>query len=235
MDYHGDGGGGGGFQGYGGGGGSSQSPQQQQRTRRQYDEQTLIPVTIRMALAAKPDTSGGEGSLQLEDGRKLASVKIVAAVRSCNDYSTNILLEIEDGTGLLDVKQWFDDSDCSYLQELKTQVLKDNIYVKIVGQLKVYDNKMQLVANSIHPITSGNEITHHMISVVHSAEKFKRGSEIVPSSVASSMMQSPMGGGVGFSMQSRGAAPLMAQSRGGGGLKDVVYDFVRNHQRKWKD
>jgi hypothetical protein len=46
-----------------------------------------------------PDESG---SMQLADGRKLYHVKLVGAVRSVEDFSTNVVYEVEDGTGLME-------------------------------------------------------------------------------------------------------------------------------------
>lgn len=230
MDYQGDNGGG--FQNYGGGGGMG-SPQQQggssqnQRSRRSYDEQTLIPVTIKMALGAVNDASSGDGNdgnLILQDGRKLTHIQLVAAVRSVADHSTNVLYELEDGTGLMEVKQWFDDNDCAYLQELKSQTVKDNIYVKVVGQIKMYDNKCMVIANSIRPLvsnkdggdtmkrTGGNELTHHMLSVIYSAEKYKRSMDIVGAS------NNYVGGssGIGFNGVQSPQGPALSNNRGGG-------------------
>eukprot|EP00980_Cylindrotheca_fusiformis_P020708 scaffold7738_cov133-Cylindrotheca_fusiformis.AAC.17 len=214
MDYQGGGGGSSSFGGGGGFGGSQQSPQ---KTRRSYDEQTLIPVTIHMALQATPDPSG-DGSLVLEDGRKLSTIKVVAAVRSVEDASTNVLYQAEDGTGLMEVKQWLDDNDCTAIQEIRQQTLKDNIYIKVIGQIKDYEGKKMLVANSVRPLSTGNELTHHMLQVVYSAEKHKRADSIVaPPAVMSN-------NGVGF-----GAAQPMAQATSGdNSLKARLLTFIKN-------
>jgi replication factor A2 len=172
MDFQGGGDGGG---GYGGGSSQADPSSSQGRTRRPYDEQTLTPVTIRMVRRAHPDTAGGDGSLVLQDGRKLASVKIVGAVRSVEDHSTNVVYNIEDGTGLIEVKQWLDDNECTALQELRQETLKEHVYLKIVGQIKDYEGNKIIVANSVRPLSSGNELTHHMLEVAYSGERHKRG------------------------------------------------------------
>lgn len=181
MDFQ---GGGGGF-----GGGSSQADPSsaQGRTRKAYDEQTLIPATIHMVRRAHPDTAGGDGGLVLQDGRKLSMVKIVAAVRSVEDTSTNVVYTLEDGTGLIEARKWLDDNECSALHELRRETLKEHIYLKIVGQVKEYEGKVIIVANSIRPISNGNELTHHMLEVVHSAERYKRADSIVGVPVSSTV------------------------------------------------
>lgn len=219
MDYQG-GATGGGFNNTSGFGGSqeqqaSQSSQGGNKPRRSYDEQTLIPVTIHMIMQAQADPSG-DGSLVLEDGRKLAQVKLVAAVRSVEDASTNSLYNLEDGTGLLDVKQWLDDNDSTAIQELRQLTLKENIYVKVIGQVKDYEGKKMVLANSVRPLSSGNEVTHHFLQVVHSAEKFKRADSIVAQPISNT--------GVGFASN----APMaQAQTGGGNSLKDKVLQFIQ--------
>lgn len=169
-----------------------QGTSSQKQSRRPYDEQTLIPITIRMALRSYPDSSGGDSNLVLEDGRKLASVKIVGATRSVNDNSTNILYELEDGTGLIEVKQWLNDNDCSAVQEIRQQTLKEHQYLKVIGNIKEYEGKKIIFANSIRPISTGNEITHHLLEVLYSAERFKRADNLsLTPAIGGSQLQIP--------------------------------------------
>lgn len=230
MDYQGDTGGGGGYGGGGGfdgggynagGGGGSQS-----RARKNYDEQTLIPVTAKMILEAQSTSNAeGTGSLALLDGRELHHVKFVGAVRSSEDFSTNVTFGIEDGTGLVDVKQWLDVNDCSAVSEMRQECLEENIYVKIVGQVKDYDGKKSLIAHTVRRLTTSNELTYHMLEVVYSGERFQKKDSIVGGGI-------PMnaGGGVGFGAGVRvgGGAPLaQATSSGHDDLKSQVLNYVR--------
>jgi replication factor A2 len=211
MDYQGGGGG-------DGGGGFGSSQQSAQKPRRSYDEQTLIPVTLHMAMKATPDASG-DGSLILEDGRKLTTIKVVGAVRSFENASTNVLYVLEDGTGLMDIKQWLDDNDCTAIQEIRQQTLKENIYIKVTGSIKDYEGKKMLVASSVRPLTTANELTHHMLQVVHSAEKYKRADSIV--SPGAAIMNN---NGVGFG---GGAVPVAQTTSGGNSLKERVLNFIK--------
>lgn len=177
-------------------------PSSEGRAHRSRDEQTVIPVTVLMAMRSQRDPSGGD-ALVLDDGRKLASIKIVGATRQVQDFSTNAVYEVEDGTGLIEVKQWVDDNDCTAMSELRNETLRENVFLKIVGQIKDYDGKKIVVANSIRPLSTGNELTHHMLEVVYSAEKHRRGDAIVaPAGVGSASMGGfqplqPISGGAG--------------------------------------
>ena len=253
MDYQ----GGGGSGGYGGGGGfnnndggnnfgaSTPSPGGGGGggQRRNYDEQTCIPVTARMILASQPDVQD-QTQLKLEDDRKLYHIKLVGAVRDVEQTSTSVVYNIEDGTGLVEVKQWLDETDCTALQEFREASQKDAIYVKVIGQVKLYNGAKQILASSVRPLNTGNEVTHHFLEVVYSGEKYKNASMIVqPSMMSSPMMMMGGGssgaygsaGGVGFGGSGGGGGgrtPLMQQGGGGGSgdaLRDAVMNYIQQH------
>ena len=217
MDY----GGGGGFgdggpspsQGRGAGGGGSSG-------RKSYDEQTVQPVTVQMCLTSHPDEESGSGGEQLSDGRKLYHVKIVGAVRTFEDFSTNCLYAIEDGTGLIDVKQWIDSNDCSAMAALRQSCAKEGVYLTIVGQIKDYDGKKTIVADSVRPVLTGNEITHHMLEVVYTGEMYKR--------MNSQMFGVQQGIGFGGAAVAKGV-PLQQQygNNSNDSLRDIVLTFIR--------
>jgi len=160
MDY--GGGGGDGVRGSMGSGGS-------QGARKSYDEQTIIPTTARMILNS---AEGGSG-LCLRDGREIHQVKLIGAVRSVEEQSTNITYQIEDGTGLIEVKQWLGPEDCAGITEMRMQAAHENIYLKIIGQVKDYDGKKSVIGYSVRTLTTGNELTHHFLEVVYSIERYR--------------------------------------------------------------
>lgn len=164
---------------------------------------------------SRPDTAGGDGSLILEDGRKVAMVKLVATARSVEDHSTNIVYTMEDGTGLIDVKQWHDDNECTALQEIRQQTAKEHVYVKVVGQIKDYEGNKIVMANSVRPLTTANELTHHMLDVVYSAERYKRADSIVASV--------PMSSGIGF-----GGPQVAATTGGDDPMKDALLHLFKS-------
>ena len=230
MDYQGGGGGGGGFSGGGndaygagspaGGDGGAQ--------RRNYDDQTCIPVTARMILTGQPDM-GDNQQLKLEDDRKLYHIKLVGAVREVEETSTNTVYTIEDGTGLVKIKQWIDETDCSAVQEMREAAKQDNIYVKVVGQVKMYNGSKQILASSVRPLSTGNELAHHFLEVVYSGEKYKNDSTIIQPVSPNIMGVGGSVGGIGFG-GGGSRTPLM--QHGGGGedsIKAAVHAFFQTH------
>jgi replication factor A2 len=217
MDYQG-GGGGGGFgasQGSGSRGGAGRGG----GGRRNYDEQTLIPVTVGMVLSSSDDGEGS-GNLMLRDGRKLSQIKLVGAVRQFNDYSTNVVYEIEDGTGLVEVKQWIDDGDCTAMSEMRQEALKDNIYVSIVGSVKEYDGKKTIIADFCRPLVSGNQLTHHLLEVVYASHMYKQKDSIIPGGVVPMVMGTP------------GQNSYTRQTEAGGGVRESVLALIRDESNR---
>lgn len=193
--------------------------------RKGLDERTVIPVTIRQILNASMDNSsdggGGDGGVMLRDGRPVHLVKLVGAVRGVEDLSTNVVFSIEDGTGLIDVKQWHDPSDCAGITEMRMQASQDNCYVRVIGQLKGYEGKITVVGLSIRRVSTCNELTHHFLETVYSSEKSKRSTNtMAPQGVqqnSTGAYNSSMGASTPFGAppQSR-QQPLMAQNNMGG-------------------
>jgi replication factor A2 len=110
-----------------------------------------------------------------------------------------------------------DDNDCSALSQLRQSTLKDNIYLKIVGKLAPYEGKQQIIANSVRPLSTGNELTHHMLQCMYSSEKYKRADSIVPPTSV---------GGVGF------GAPIQEQMTGKPAgddpIQQSILEYIRN-------
>ena len=139
--------------------------------RKPYNEQTLIPVTISMILNANVSPNGN-GSTTLTDGtdRDLHQVKIVGAIRNIEESSTAITFQVEDGTGLIEVKHWSDEQSNTNGNNLPNV----DQYARIIGQIKSYDGGRQVVCYSIRQLSTGNELTHHMLEVIYSAERYKK-------------------------------------------------------------
>jgi replication factor A2 len=145
--------------------------------RKAYDEQTLIPVTI--AMLKQTDSTAnqtGAGAEALRDGRELHRVKLVGAIRSYEVHSTHIVYSIEDSTGLIEVKDWLNQDDNPASAQLRQEACQDHIYVRIIGQLKDYDGSRHIVADSdsIRKVQTGNEYTHHLLEVAHSAQRHQK-------------------------------------------------------------
>ena len=207
MDYQGDTG--------GGGFASSSQPGSGGRssTRRSYDEQSVVPVTAAMMLSSRVV----DDRPQLADGRVLHRVRFVAAVRNFEDMSTNVEYEVEDGTGLIKVKEWLDDhKENAQTAEIREQTKQEHVYIKITGQLKDYAGSKQVIADSIRPLKTGNELAHHMLEVVYMEQQYRQ-------------KQQKPAFTPGFGQPTTGR-PLQATANGeSDNLRNKVLDMIKGH------
>ncbi len=92
-----------------------------------------------MVHLALGDPSGGT-DLSLANGRLLHMVKLIGAVHQHKERSTNVFIDIKDGTGLIQVKVWVKKGGkCSMVLSLKLDASTDQTYVRIIGQVCEFD------------------------------------------------------------------------------------------------
>lgn len=125
--------------------------------------QSLIPVTVKqlqLAAQALDDT------FKL-DGRELNQVTIVGSIVSIAEASTNLNFTVEDGTGKMEVKMWVDADEQQDYQAQKRAQWSEGSYVRVVGHLRSFNNKRNIVAFRINPLRDFNEMTFHLLEALH--------------------------------------------------------------------
>ena len=55
--------------------------------------------------------------------------------------------------------------------ELRQMASNDHQYIRVIGQVREFEGILQIVANDVHQSSTGNELTYHLLEVVHSYEK----------------------------------------------------------------
>ncbi|KAL2084948.1 hypothetical protein ACEWY4_020466 [Coilia grayii] len=134
---------------------ASQGGEKKGRMRTQH----IIPCTVSQIKSA----------VQTEDVFRVgevevAQVTIVGVIRSVDKSMTNIQYIVDDMTAApMDVKQWVDTEDPS----VDSTVIPPGTYVKVSGNLRSFQNNRSLVAFRVRPLEDMNEITSHMLEVVH--------------------------------------------------------------------
>lgn len=165
----------GGFQGYdqGGGGAGGQggymspggfgTPQQSQERKSRSRAQNLLPVTV----AEIFNTTQNEDKFYSGD-IEILQVTFIGLIRTVNETATRIDYEIDDLSGPpLEVKQ-FVDNDESVPEEERIRTCMENTYVRVCGTVRSFGGKKSVVAFKIVPITDPNELTYHLLEVIHS-------------------------------------------------------------------
>lgn len=152
-------------------------------------------------------------------------VKLVGCVRSYEQKSTNLTIQIEDGTGLIDVKTWMNEGDdCSAVANLRNECCVEHAFIKVVGQVKEFDGRRHIQATDIRPLTTKNELTYHLLEVAHSFDKYEK------------RKGSGMGVGMGYGIGNMTSMPkamgagvsLNGGMNGGGGLNNDAIAVIRN-------
>lgn len=122
------------------------------------ETQSLLPVTCKLLLEAKTNDEGGH---KIINGQAVTQVSIVGLVHACQEQAAWIVYTIDDGTGMIDTKDFKDESANNRTQ------FREGMYVKAIGKVSLYQGNVSLTAHKIMPLGSSNEITHHLISVCH--------------------------------------------------------------------
>jgi replication factor A2 len=133
-------------------------------------------VTIKQIIDAEP-AYAGDASFRI-DGLDVKQVTIVGMVRSISPQTTNITYKIDDGTGVIEVKQWLD-ADKQQNQdgegESASPVFKEEDYVRVWGRLKSFSNKRHVGAHVIKPVRDFNEVNYHLLEATYVHLFFTRG------------------------------------------------------------
>jgi len=152
--------------GSGGGGYVTNSPygasasQDSPGSRAKQPAASLRPVTILQILNAVQAHTDAEFTI---DDSEPSQLTFVAQVISCVAQVTTIVLQVTDGTGQMDVRQWLESAEEG---EKKKEAIGEMGWVRILGTIRSFNNKRQITAARIHPITDMNEIFFHQLEAL---------------------------------------------------------------------
>jgi hypothetical protein len=129
-------------------------------------EHTLIPVTGKMIHSAVWDSE----RFILKDGRLLHMVKLVGAMRNFRVNIKHVQINVEDGTGLVQVILWRKERECTAQHHLIDEC-NSNRYICVIGEFKDYYGVHKIIAFDVWLVSFCNKVTHHFLEVVYSFEK----------------------------------------------------------------
>ena len=131
-----------------------------------YSQHTLIPVTAKMIRSAVSTID----RFQLKDGRLLHLVKLVGAVTFYHEYTDNITIDVEDGTGTMRAVLKRNQMECSMALSLCCKC-RGNGYICVIGTVHNVFGIQEIIALDVCPVLSGNELTYHLLEVAYSFDK----------------------------------------------------------------
>ncbi|KAF8421214.1 replication factor A2 [Tirmania nivea] len=171
YSYTGGGAGGGGGWMAGTQGGSQASPGSASKDKNHTH--TLRPVTIKQLLEAQP-APHKEGEWKIDD-HDLHHITICGQIRNIAEQATSLTYRLDDGTGVIEAKQWVDPEN-PHAHEARTKLV-DNMYVRVLGQLRTVMNSQRkyiAAASAIRPIEF-NEVMYHALEATAVHLHFTRG------------------------------------------------------------
>ncbi|XP_026204836.1 replication protein A 32 kDa subunit-like isoform X2 [Anabas testudineus] len=119
----------------------------------------ILPCTVSQLLSAYRVSNDTFAMCDWE----INQVSIVGVIRGFSPFKTNIWYTVDDMTASpLNVKQWVNKEDCNQTYACP------GTYVKVTGSLRNISGQRSLLAINIRCIKDLNEITSHMLEVVHS-------------------------------------------------------------------
>lgn len=133
---------------------------------------TTRPVTIKQILQATQ--APGDDDFKI-DGQDIGHLTIVGVVRNVVRTTTSVSIHIEDGTGGIDVRQWSDraDDDNPLLQDIQ-----NDAYIRVICDLKSFNNKRNVHGHSIRRIQDPNEIFYHLLEALYVHLYFTKGPQL---------------------------------------------------------
>ncbi|KAI9548611.1 hypothetical protein NQZ68_007478 [Dissostichus eleginoides] len=119
----------------------------------------ILPCSVSQLLSASKASSD---TFALCD-QEFNQVSVVGIVRELLPFVKYVQYALDDMTGPpLTVRQWVNSEDCTLLV-----FASPGTYVKVIGSLRSSTGERSLQAKHIRVITDLNEITSHMLEVVH--------------------------------------------------------------------
>lgn len=143
--------------------------------KRSYGKDTLRPVTIKQLIEAHHPSPDAE--YFMIDNSETTQITFVGQVRNISSQTTNTTYKLDDGTGIIEVKEWKDAEALSDPDHPSNQRPKpsEQGYARVWGRLKAFNNKRHVGANVVRPISDPNEIQYHLLEATAVHLHFSRG------------------------------------------------------------
>ncbi|CDK24626.1 unnamed protein product [Kuraishia capsulata CBS 1993] len=118
---------------------------------------SITPVTIKQIHAvSQPLQDAGFFFHNME----IAAVSFIGVVRNAVDVSNAISYTIEDGTGSIEVREWYDEGAGA------KEPFPTNIYVHVSGSLKLFNGKKSVQNPRIRKVEDHNEVVYHNLYAI---------------------------------------------------------------------
>lgn len=137
-------------------GSTTATPSKQQGGPR---ENPITPLTCKQISRAEQLPTG----MINIDGREMHMVTIVGQVVDKDDQSSVIIMRVDDGTGVVDVRKWIDAPEDGTDPDQGDSAITVGMYVRVYGDLRTYQGNLIIISTRILLIQDYNEITYNLL------------------------------------------------------------------------
>jgi len=124
----------------------------------------LMPCTIRQIMGSQQISSDEDDFII--DKQIINQVCIVGLIISTNPQPQHYNYQIDDSTGLLDVRIWIDKDPSEYVRQMNEQWGQGR-YVRVIGVIKAFGPKRTLIATRLNLVEDPNEISYHHLECLY--------------------------------------------------------------------
>lgn len=143
-------------------------------TAKKEFKSSVIPVTCKMVnFAAKALASAQEPDAKIKiHGQEVQNLTLVAQVIAFQEHASYLLFTIDDCTGTVQVKKWYDQDETETVARIKSTMNVPQ-YVRVVGQCRSFSGQTFISAHHIANV-QGDEIAAHIIEVLVVKKKIEQ-------------------------------------------------------------
>ncbi|EAA12428.4 replication protein A 32 kDa subunit [Anopheles arabiensis] len=125
----------------------------------------VLPLVIEQVLESS------DGGISLF-GHQYAMITLVAIIRNVDYSSTKVTYQLEDHTGRIDAHLWIEDDGVT-----STPSIVPQSYARVVGSVRNQGGSKSIMIFKIDQINSPNEVTTHLLEVLHARYKGEENSK----------------------------------------------------------
>lgn len=122
----------------------------------------ITPLTCKQISRAEQLPSG----VISIDGREMHMVTIVGQVVDKDEQSAVVVMRVDDGTGIVDVRKWVDNTDEAAAAgggDQGESAISVGMYVRVYGDLRSFQGSLIIISTRILLIQDYNEITYNLL------------------------------------------------------------------------
>eukprot|EP01038_Epipyxis_sp_PR26KG_P005531 gene5531-7648_t len=141
------------------GGGFMSETKEKSTDKKPRDRQTIVPYSVRQILGTNK-----EDDVFKVDGSELHIVKLIGTISQLVENSTNMVFNLNDGTGTIECKRWLEKEN-GVADGFAAIGIREYSLVQLFGTLREYDNRIHILVYRVFPIQDWNVLTHHLLEV----------------------------------------------------------------------